>query len=96
MTKELWQVLVAGAVRRLSVCCELRWLRVWKHTERGDPKKKHLIVMGYQHTELTHVQTAAPTLGQMSRDLLLHACVLRKLRLHLGVRLFVFFADVRI
>ena len=40
--------------------------------------------MGYQYPELTSVPTAAPTLGKMSRHLLLQACALHKLRVHVG------------
>ena len=40
--------------------------------------------MVYQHPELTSVPTAAPTLGKMSRHLLLQACALHKLRVHFG------------
>ena len=40
--------------------------------------------MGYQHPELTSVPTVAPTLGKMSRHLLLQACALHKLRIHFG------------
>ena len=38
--------------------------------------------MGYQHPELTCVPTAAPTLGMISRHLLLQACALHKLRVY--------------
>ena len=38
----------------------------------------------YQRPELTNVPTAAPTLGKMSRHLLLQACALHKLRVHFG------------
>ena len=77
MTKELSQVLAADAVRRLSQEEELnlkpeRWLRMrW--------------VLTWKYTEdLTSVPTTAPTLGQMSRHLLLQACALHKLRVHFG------------
>ena len=40
--------------------------------------------MVYQHPELTSVPTAAPTLGKMSRHLLLQACAMHKLRVHFG------------
>ena len=95
MTKELSQVLAADAVRRLSQEEELnlkpeRWLRMrwvltWKYTEGGDRKAKaRLVILGHQHPELTSVPTTAPTLGKMSRHLLLQACALHKLRVHLG------------
>ena len=95
MTKELSQVLAANAVRRLSQEEELnlkperllrmRWVLTWKYTEGGDRKAKaRLVILGYQHPELTSVPTAAPTLGKMSRHLLLQACALHKLRVHFG------------
>ena len=95
MTKELSQVLAANAVRRLSQEEELnlkpeRLLRMrlvltWKYTEGGDRKAKaRLVILGCQHQELTSVPTAAPTLGKMSRHLLLQACALHKLRVHFG------------
>ena len=87
MTKELSQVLAANAVRRLSQEEELnlkperllrmRWVLTWKYTEGGDRKAKaRLVILGYQHPELTSVPTAAPTLGKMSRHLL--PCALHK------------------
>ena len=93
MTKELSQVLAADAVRRLRQEQELdlkperllrmRWVLTWKYTEGDDKKAKaRLVIWGYQHPELTSVPTAAPTLGKMSRHLLLQACALHKLRVH--------------
>ena len=95
MTQELSQVLAANAVRRLSQEEELnlkpeRLLRMrrvltWKYTEGEDRKAKaRLVVLGYQHPELTSVPAAAPTLGKMSRHLLLQACALHKLRVCFG------------
>ena len=96
MTKELSQVLAANAVRRLSHEEELnlkparllrmRWVLTWKYTEGGDRKAKArlVILVYYQHPELTSVPTAAPTLGKMSRHLLLQACALHKLRVYFG------------
>ena len=95
MTKELSQVLAANAVRRLSQEEELnlklehllrmRWVLTWKYTEGGDRKAKaRLVILGYQHPELTSLPTAAPTLGKMSRHLLLQACALHKLRVQFG------------
>ena len=95
MTKELSQVLAADAVRRLSQEEELslkperllrmRWVLTWKYTEGGDRKAKaRLVILGYEHPELTNVPTAARTLGKMSRHLLLQACALHKLRVHFG------------
>ena len=63
----------------------MRWVLTWKYTEGGDRKAKaRLVILGYQHPELTSVPTAAPTLGKMSRHLLLQACALHKLRAHFG------------
>ena len=95
MTKELSRVLAANAVRRLSQEEELnlkperllrmRWVLTWKYTEGGDRKAKaRLVILGYQHPELTSVPTAAPTLGKVSRHLLLQTCALHKLRDHFG------------
>ena len=95
VTKELPQVLAADAVRRLSKEEELdlkperllrmRWVLTWKYTEGGDRKAKaRLVILGHQHPELTSVPTAAPTLGKMSRHVLLQACALHKHRVHLG------------
>ena len=83
------------AVRRLSQEEELnrkperllrmRWVLTWKYTEGGDKKAKaRLVILGYQHPELTTVPTAAPTLGKMCRHLLLQACALHKLLVHFG------------
>ena len=93
MAKELSQVLAADAVRRLSQEKEqkfkperllrMRWVLTWKYTEGGDEKAKTRLLV-YQHPELTKIPTAAPTLGNMSRHLLLHACALHKLRVHFG------------
>ena len=53
----------------------MRWVLTWKYTEGGDRKAKaRLVILGYQHSELTSVLAAAPTLGKMSRHLLLQAC----------------------
>ena len=76
MTTELSQVLAATAARRLSQEEELnlnlerllrmRWALTWKYTEGGDRKAKaRLVILGYQHPELTTVPTAAPTLGNV-------------------------------
>ena len=73
MTKELSKVLAADAVRRLTQEEELdlkperllrmRWVLTWKYTESGNKKAKvRLVILGYQHPELTSVPTAAPTL----------------------------------
>ena len=75
MTKELSQVLAADAARRLLQEEELnlkperllrmRWVLTWKYTEGGDRKAKaRLVILVYQHPELTSVPTAAPTLGK--------------------------------
>ena len=95
MTKDLSQVLAADAVRRLSQEEELnlkperllrmRWVLTWKYTEGGDTKAKaRLVILEHQHPEFTSVPTAAPTLGKMSRHLLLQVCALHKLRVHFG------------
>ena len=95
MTKELSQVLAADAVRRLTQkealnlkperLLRMRWVLTWKYTEGGDRKAKaRLVILGYQHPELTSVPTAAPTVANMSRHLLLQACALRKHQIHFG------------
>ena len=94
-TKELSQVFAVDAVSRLSQEEELnlkperllrmRWVLIWKYTDGGDKKAKaRLVIMGYQHPELTSVPTAAPTLGKMFRHVLLQACALHKLCVHFG------------
>ena len=58
MTKELSQVLASDAVRRLSQeeDLNLRCVLTWKYTEGGDRKAKaRLVILGYQHPELTNV-----------------------------------------
>ena len=63
----------------------MRWVLAWKYTESGDRKAAaRLVILGYQHPELTNVSTAAPTLGHMSRHLLLQACALHRLQDHFG------------
>ena len=63
----------------------MRWVLTWKYTEGGDRKAKaRLVILVYQHPELTSVPTAAPTLGKISRHLLLQACAPHKLRVHFG------------
>ena len=68
MTKELSQVLAADAVRRLSQKEELnlkperllrmRWVLTWKYTAGGERKAKaKLVILGYQHPELTNVSS---------------------------------------
>ena len=46
--------------------------------------KARLVILVFEHPELPSVPTAAPTLGKMSRHLLLRACALHKLRDYLG------------
>ena len=89
MTKELSQVLAADAVRRLSQDEELnlkperllrmRWVLTWKYTEGGDRKAKARV----GHFGISAPRTS-PTLGKMSRHLLLQACALHTLRVHFG------------
>ena len=51
----------------------MHWVLTWKYIEGGDRKAKaRLVILGYQHPELTSVLTAAPTLGKQ-------ACALHKL-----------------
>ena len=80
------QVLAANAVRRFSHELErllcMRWVLTWKHTEDRKAKAR-LVILGYQHPELASAPIA-PTLGKMSRHLLLSACALHKLRVHFG------------
>ena len=85
--KELSQVLVAGAVRRLTqeaVVAKAVGAHLELHRRRPQrSKKRNWSFLGY-HQQLTDVLTAAPTLGKMSRHLLLQACALHKLRIHFG------------
>ena len=87
MTKELSQVSAAEEELNLKPerLLRMRWILTWKYTEGGDRKAKaRVVILGYQHPELTSEPTAAPTLGKMSRHLLLQACALHKLRVHFG------------
>ena len=69
----------------MNVCWACGEVLTWKYTEGGDRKAKaRLVILGYQHPELTNVPTAAPTVGRMSRHLLLQACALHKRRVHFG------------
>ena len=81
MTKKMSQVLAADAVRRLTQKEELvlkperllrmRWVLTRKYTDGGDRNSKaRMVILGYQHTELASIPTAAPTLGKMPRHLL--------------------------
>ena len=81
MTRELSQVLAADAVQRLT------------QEEELDLKPERLFVEIHRRwrqegkSALAHFgtsPTAAPTLGNMSRHLLLQACALHKLRIHFG------------
>ena len=85
--------MAADAVCRLSQEEELnlkperllrmRWVLTWKYTQGGDRKAKARLVV-LELSAPTSVPTAAPTLGKMSRHLLLQACALHKLRVHFG------------
>ena len=87
MTKELSRALAADAVRRLCREEELhlqpeRFSRMRGFSsgtmQTGDR------MAGYQHPQNTILPTAAPTLGQRTRHLLLQSCALHRFRLHLG------------
>ena len=63
----------------------MRWVLTWKYTEGGDRKAKaRLVILGYQPPELTSVSPQQHQHLEMSRHLLLQACALHKLRIHVG------------
>ena len=71
-------------ISNLNACCACAGFS-WQYTEGGGKKANaRLVIVGNQHREHTNVQTAAPTLGKMSRHVLLQACALHKLRIHFG------------
>ena len=73
MTKELLQTqFVDSRKKELNLKPErflrMRCVLTWKYNEGGDRNAKaRLVILGYQHPELTSVATAAPTIGKMSR-----------------------------
>ena len=56
--------------------------------------KARLVILRYEYPELTSLQTAAPTLGKMSRHVLLQAFASHHRRLCFGDGVLSFFADV--
>ena len=56
----------------------MRWVLTWK-TE--GVAKARLVVLGFQAHNLTQVQTAAPTLSKLGRNMLLSMAALRKFKL---------------
>ena len=94
-TKELSQVLAEDADRRLSQEDDLSlkperllrvwWLVVWKYPEGGARKAKACLINLRILTPTTHKRADnSPNTCKESRDLLLQACALQKLRLNLG------------
>ena len=79
MTKDLSHVLAANAVRRLSQEEELnlkperllrmRWVLTWNYSEGGDRKAKaRLVILVYQHPELTSTNCYTDTWKDVSCD----------------------------
>ena len=92
-TQELLQVLAADAVRRHSqveesnqnVCYECGGFLFGSTPKVTIGRQRaRLVILGYQHPELTIVQTAAPTQQMMFRHLFLQV---HKLFLHIGTSL---------
>ena len=80
-SKELSQVLTSKAVRSLSRQKEMnidhskimsmRWVMTVK---AGGDAKARLVVLGYQQHNLTSVQSSAPTMSRVARNLVLTIC----------------------
>ena len=89
--KELSNVLQAKALRSLTQqewatfdpkqAMQMRWVLT---TKTDDSAKARLVVLGYQAHNLTSVQTAAPTMSRISRNMLLTACANLKLKILSG------------
>jgi len=95
MSKELSQVWTSKAVRKAQEAelkdlpperiLRMRWLLTWKLMADGTKgAKARLVVLGYQHPELTQLQTSAPTLSRLGRNMLLSAGVNLGLTLEAG------------
>eukprot|EP00438_Fugacium_kawagutii_P004377 Skav222545 [mRNA] locus=C9257715:1360:1842:- [translate_table: standard] len=59
----------------------MRWVLCYKSD--GTPKAR-LVVLGYMAPNLTKVQSSAPTMARLSRNLLLATCANRKFRVQAG------------
>ena len=80
-SRELSQVLVSKAVRSLSrqeemkinhsKIMSMRWVMTIKC---GGDAKARLVVLGYQQHNLTSVQSSAPTMSRVARNLVLTIC----------------------
>ena len=88
--KELANVLTSKALRSLteSELASLDWSKVmdmrWVLTTKADgASKSRLVVLGFQTPGIGEIQTAAPTMARVSRNLLLSLCA-NKFRLRAG------------
>ena len=89
--RELSNVLQSKALRSLSQeetlqlnpkeVMGMRWVLTTKAT--GEAKAR-LVVLGYQQGNVAEVQAAAPTLGRLSRNMLLAMCANHKLTIRSG------------
>ena len=80
MATEVGNVLANEAVRALTKSEQaevdparvmgMRWLLTWKLSPIGRKAKARLVILGYQHPDLTKLATAAPTIARNSRWML--------------------------
>ena len=89
--KELSNVLSSRALRSLtsqewdnldySKVMSMRWVLT---TKNDGSTKARLVVLGFQMAGIGEVQTAAPTMARMSRNLLLTICANNRFKLRAG------------
>eukprot|EP00435_Cladocopium_sp_Y103_P052546 s1130_g16.t1 len=87
--KELTNVLQSKALRALAAeekvdhkrCIQMRWVLT---TKSDGTAKARLVILGFQQPNLTEVQSSAPTLARISRNMLLATCINLGLRLRAG------------
>ena len=89
--KELSNVLQSKALRSLSdqgwanldrrKIMQMRWLLT---TKQDGTAKARLVVLGYQAHNITEVESAAPTMSRLSRNMLLAMCSNRGLQVRAG------------
>ena len=95
MAKELAQVWTSAAVRKATDAeikeldparlMKMRWLLTWKVSDDGGAvAKARLIVLGFQHPDLTELQTAAPTLSRNGRNIILQIMAVHRLLMEAG------------
>ena len=57
----------------------MRWVLTWKRADGGTKAKARLVILGFQHPDLTSLDTAAPTLTRAGRHFVLSAIALQGL-----------------